>query len=239
MGLCFPKQCSIDEVRYFTSDLITGYAEGVGWTNVKIDYHPASVYDLAQTDTTSGGAIVFGIVIATAFLLAGAGTLVEMSSFGDRKDIDAMEDKAALHEASKFRRLIQYESVLLQRKEPWARTLLMFSPIRNIVLESLQPRTLRTAINQEEQDPNIPKDRYIAKYLKVFNGIKAVSMIYAAWGVTFYFAWFSVISNMTDVDNMRQTIGFNIVSAAVYTVPIFFFCSGFLQTYSFVQKVED
>ena len=31
----------------FTEDLITGYATGVGWTNVKIDYHPASVYDLA------------------------------------------------------------------------------------------------------------------------------------------------------------------------------------------------
>jgi|TARA_B110000285_G_C15046267_1_gene574483 hypothetical protein len=33
---------------------------------------------------------MFGIILATAFLLAGAGTLVEMSSFGDRKDIDAM-----------------------------------------------------------------------------------------------------------------------------------------------------
>lgn len=63
-------------------------------------------------------------------------------------------------------------------------------------------------------------------------------MIYASWGVTFYFAWFSIISNMTDVDNMRKTIGFNIVTGAIYTVPIFFFCSGFLQTYAFMQKVE-
>lgn len=47
MGLCFPKQCTVDEVRDFTSGLITGYAEGVGWKNVQIDYHPASVYDLA------------------------------------------------------------------------------------------------------------------------------------------------------------------------------------------------
>ena len=47
MGLCFPKQCTVDEVRYFTQDLIVGYAEGVGWKDVKVDYHPASVYDLA------------------------------------------------------------------------------------------------------------------------------------------------------------------------------------------------
>jgi peptidoglycan/LPS O-acetylase OafA/YrhL len=29
------------------------------------------------------------------------------------------------------------------------------------------------------------------------------------------------------------------VSGAIYTVPIFFYCSGFLQTYSFCQKVDD
>jgi hypothetical protein len=44
MGLCFPKQCSIEEVRGFTEDLIKGYAQGVGWTDaqggsdITIDY---------------------------------------------------------------------------------------------------------------------------------------------------------------------------------------------------------
>ena len=42
MGLCFPKQCTQDEVSYFTSDLIKGYAEGAGWTNVEVSYHMAS-----------------------------------------------------------------------------------------------------------------------------------------------------------------------------------------------------
>jgi hypothetical protein len=40
-----------------------------------------------------------------AFVLAGLGTCVEMSTLGDRKDVEAMEDKDALNEASKFRRL--------------------------------------------------------------------------------------------------------------------------------------
>lgn len=42
MGLCFPKQCTKEEVEYFTHDLIQGYASGVGWSNINIDYHTAS-----------------------------------------------------------------------------------------------------------------------------------------------------------------------------------------------------
>lgn len=45
MGLCFPKQCTKKEVSFYTHDLIKGYAEGVGWTNVEITYHMASNYD--------------------------------------------------------------------------------------------------------------------------------------------------------------------------------------------------
>ena len=48
MGLCFPKQCKIDEVRYFTEELITGFAQGVGWEDVKVDYRAASKEDELQ-----------------------------------------------------------------------------------------------------------------------------------------------------------------------------------------------
>lgn len=34
---------------------------------------------------------------------------------------------------------------------------------------------------------------------------------------------------------MQNTFLFNLVSGTVYTVPIFFFCSGFLQAYSLIQ----
>ena len=38
---------------------------------------------------------------------------------------------------------------------------------------------------------------------------------------------------------MKQNIGFNIVTCTVYTIPTFFFCSGFLQTFSLMQKLQD
>lgn len=61
----------------------------------------------------------------------------------------------------------------------------------------------------------------------------------AVWGITFYFVQFSIVSNPDGVNDMSNTILFNIVSGTVFTVPIFFFCSGFLQTFAFLQKDKD
>jgi hypothetical protein len=53
MGLCFPKQCTKDEVIGFTKELIQGYAKGVGWTGVNgkedvdVEYSMSSQLDQA------------------------------------------------------------------------------------------------------------------------------------------------------------------------------------------------
>jgi len=75
--------------------------------------------------------------------------------------------------------------------------------------------------------------------LKVFNGIKGVSMVIVIWGWSFFFAWFSIISNPNEVEEMRNNMWFTLVSMAIYTVPTFFFCSGFLQTFSFLNKNKE
>lgn len=61
----------------------------------------------------------------------------------------------------------------------------------------------------------------------------------AAWGTTFYFSWFSVVNNPTELREMKKTLFFNFVSCTVYAVPVFFFCSGFLQTFSFLQRDQE
>jgi hypothetical protein len=60
---------------------------------------------------------------------------------------------------------------------------------------NLNPRSLRTAVENEKKDKQIREDRRIAQYLKVFNGIKGSSMILMAWGFTYYLVQFSVIIN--------------------------------------------
>jgi len=56
------------------------------------------------------------------------------------------------------------------------------------------------------------------------------------WGQTFYFVWYSIISNPNEVKEMRDDLWFTVVSMTIYTVPIFFFCSGFLQTFAFLSR---
>lgn len=83
-------------------------------------------------------------------------------------------------------------------------------------------------------EPSVaPQDR-ITTHLRLFNGLKAAALLLAIWGLTFQLSWYSIISNPDDVEDMRNSFSFIIVSIAVYTVPIFFFCSGFLQSLSFL-----
>jgi FlaG/FlaF family flagellin (archaellin) len=58
---------------------------------------------------------IYGIggVLFVAVGLMLAGTIVEMTTFGDKPEVSAPELEQALYEAGKFRRLKQYESVLL------------------------------------------------------------------------------------------------------------------------------
>ena len=113
MGLCFPKQCTSEEVSYFTSELIKGYAEGIGWENVSIDYHLASQYDDKQIEENKAGIGAFGVMMMITCGLVGVGTIIELSSIGNRDEYKTEDMLQPLYEASKFRRLQQYDSVLL------------------------------------------------------------------------------------------------------------------------------
>lgn len=86
MGLCFPKVCSEDEVRYFTEELILGYAKGAGWENATVDYHMASVSDDESASETRAGAIGAGAILLIAFGLCGAGILTELTKCGDKPE---------------------------------------------------------------------------------------------------------------------------------------------------------
>ena len=43
-------------------------------------------------------------------------------------------------------------------------------------------------------------DEKVASHLRVLNGLKGLAALLACWGGTFYFAWFSILSNPQDVD---------------------------------------
>jgi len=61
----------------------------------------------------ASGTVIFGAVLFVAWGLVAAGTFVELSGCGDRLELKGKEEAELLYEAAKFRRLSQYESVLL------------------------------------------------------------------------------------------------------------------------------
>ena len=177
------------------------------------------------------------MIIALGLMVIGC--IFENSKCGDDKKISNAQNEEALLEAAKFRRLEQYDHILLQRKTRKARYMLPFACLRNGVHLNIQGRALRNAMRAEEKIEGVPASSKVTRNLKVFNGLKGFAMLYVIWGQTFFFSWYSVINNPESVKQMRSQTLFNAVTASVYTVPVFFFCSGFLQTFSFTQKDKE
>lgn len=173
-------------------------------------------------------------MLGLALMLVGVGTLVELTTIADTDEMKRNENKDALYEAAKFRRMEQYDSILLQRKTTMGQFLLCFSQLRNGILLNSQSSAYKDALRAEEKEDIKQADKKIIKNLKIFNGLKGASTILVIWGITFYFSWFSIISNQTEVNEMMDTMLFNVVSGTIYTVPVFLFCSGFLQTFSYL-----
>lgn len=141
-------------MRYFTEELITGYATGVGWRDVNVSY-TASSADNTKESSINAGTVVVLLLLALALGAAGAATLVELTTLGDRPEYKDKESAELLQEASKFRRLTQYDCVLLQRKTDAFRWALPCSFIRGGVLLNIQPRGYRSIVQREMADANI------------------------------------------------------------------------------------
>jgi pantothenate kinase type III len=73
---------------------------------------------------------LFFLLLLIVLGLVGAGTAIELSTIGDEDDFKGGDIGESLYLASLFRRLYQYDAILLQRKKPWARKLTCFSILR-------------------------------------------------------------------------------------------------------------
>jgi hypothetical protein len=73
----------------------------------------ASEYDEEKASQTQPGLYAFLGILLIAMILMAVGTCVEMSGCGDKKEISSDQDAQILYEAAKFRRLKQYDAILL------------------------------------------------------------------------------------------------------------------------------
>ena len=68
------------------------------------------------------------MVVGVLLLGVIAGSVVELTTIGD----DPAYEKEVLDELSRFKSTAQYETVIMQRKLPWARWFIALSASRNI-----------------------------------------------------------------------------------------------------------
>jgi len=110
MGLCVPKQCSVEQVQTAFAPLMTEYAVNSGWNNVQVLIEPSGYYtkEVARSFTKEK-AIGLGF-LGLLFFIVVAATIVQVSSIGDKKD---SRDEP-------FESSVQYEANILERKEVWA-----------------------------------------------------------------------------------------------------------------------
>ena len=229
MGLCVPLQCDVAAVQKTIEPLIVRYARNAHWEDPVVTFQTSQLY-VADTSRAFTPGKVAAIVVAGVLLLGViAGSVVELTAIGD----DPAYEKEVLDELSRFKSTAQYETVIMQRKLPWARWFIALSASRNINKLNIQPFPYRKALEHEELNKGIVGN------MRVFNGIKAVCTLYIMLASSFLFTWYAYLANPEQIESHKKQWAFLIVYCAFYTAPLLFMVAGFLQTFEFMQQPAE
>ena len=87
---------------------------------------------------------------------------------------------------------------------------------------------MRDSVQAEMKKEQVPFNSKIADNLRLLTGLKGIFVPCIVWGFTWFFAWFSYLSNGEELPEMVSSSTFNFVSFTIFTIPLFLFVSGFL-----------
>lgn len=111
MGICVPKQCSLENVKSTIEPLLLRYASEAHWEKPTVEYTTSWEYVHTESRAfNSTGKIVGASIAGFCLLCVSIGALVELTSIGD----DPEFDKEVLKELNKFKNTNQYETVIMQ-----------------------------------------------------------------------------------------------------------------------------
>jgi len=197
------------------------YATNSGWTNTQIELQASGYYtrEVARSFDTKK-AIGLGF-LGLMLLVVIAATVVQTTKIGDKTET---EDEV-------FQSSAQYESNILSRKKVWAQWFSIFSLSRNFNLLNVNPVPYQQAMNEENRD-------YV-RNLRVLNGLKVILSLYALFGSSYFFCYYSIVTDSLQADEFRHSVGFLFVTSALFTTPCLFWLAGFLHTFSFLQIEAD
>ena len=127
--------------------MLIRYAKEAHWENPTVSY--ITSWDYVHTESRSfdsTGKIVGISIFAFLLVLVVIGSCIELSSMGD----DPEYDKEMLKELNRFKTTAQYEAVIVQQKQPWARNFVAVSAVRNINKLNMKPYAMRSAVGNSQ-----------------------------------------------------------------------------------------
>ena len=185
MGLCIPKQCTVENVKQSIEPLLMRYATEAHWNVKSINYETSWHYEHYHARSFDTAKIIGVSVAGLLILIVLIGSCIELSSCGNDPDFD----KEVLEELNRFKSTDQYEAVIMQQKLPWARYFVAVSAVRNINKLNMKPYQMRKAMDSPDLD------RSHIKNLAVFNGIKALACFYIILASSFLFTWYAFLAD--------------------------------------------
>ena len=192
---------------------------------MQVNFQTSQTYVSDTSRAMTSGKIAAIAVLGVLLVVVVIGSIIELSSIGD----DPAYEKDVLDELSRFKSTAQYETVIMQRKLPWARWFIALSASRNLNKLNIQPFPYRKALEHEEL-ANI-----LIRNMRVFNGIKGVCALYIMLASSFLFTWYAYLANPEQIEDHKKEWAFLLVYCAFYTAPLLFMVAGFLQTFEFMQ----
>lgn len=237
MGFCAPAQCSAKESKERIADVYKIYQQGMGLPLDKITGADRTfIYD-PKSSPPGGKGTTIAIFVALGLVL---GLTLSGTSFGilaeykekqrAKKNAESNGETLLLNDQGNVRAAgadeIRSEQASVAAERPKRQ-------LRGI-------EKFLDCFDARKNFEKIIKIKYTDTYdfnLEIFNGIRVMMMLYVVYGHSFLFGT-TYIDNLTDVQELIKDWWLLVLYAALYSVDVFFYMSGFLFAYIGVGKLK-
>jgi len=232
IGFCAPGVCSAQESKERMDDVYKIYQQGMGLPLDKITkenetffYDPKSSPPGGKGSTISVF-VILGLIVSLTLFGTGFGIWSEYKANQRPKKNDNGET------------LLINEQGNVSSSERTEQS--------SVAAEARPKRELRgiykflDCFDARKNFEKIVKIKYTDTYdynLEIFNGIRVMMMLYVVYGHSFLFGT-TYIDNLTDVQDLIKDWWLLVLYAALYSVDVFFYMSGFLFAYIGVGKLK-
>jgi len=234
IGFCAPVMCSAQESKELIANVYQIYQQGMGLPLDKLTTPEKTFFYDPKSSPPGGKAatviifVVLSLIVSLTFAGTGLGVYAEYRA---KQRFKKTDDSETL--------LLNDQGNARGHNESSERT-------EQSIAAEVPKRELRgmfkflDCFDARKNFEKIIKIKYTATYdqnLEIFNGIRVMMMLYVVYGHSFLFGT-TYVDNLTDLADLIKDWWLLVLYAALYSVDVFFYMSGFLFAYIGVGKLK-